>query len=160
MKLAQLLGPEEILLDLKADEHWPSIVELVEQLVAGGKLPAEQKADILTSLKAREDLVSTGIGTGVAIPHTFSDELEEVIAIFGRSKKGIDFQALDQGPVHLIVLFIVPRKDYHLHLRTLAAIAKMFTNSDVRRQLLAAENAEEVTAILDSRPSRTSLPGA
>jgi mannitol/fructose-specific phosphotransferase system IIA component (Ntr-type) len=158
MKLAQLLSPEQILLDLKADEHWPSIVELVEQLVDSGKLPLDQKADILTSLKAREDQVSTGIGSGVAIPHTFSDVLEDVIAIFGRSKKGIDFQALDQGPVHLIVLFIVPRKDYPLHLRTLAAIAKMFTNSDVRRQLNAAVDCEDVLAILDSKPSRASLP--
>jgi mannitol/fructose-specific phosphotransferase system IIA component (Ntr-type) len=160
MKLAQLLGPDQILLDLKADEHWASIVELVEQLVFSGKLPLSHKADILTSLRAREDQVSTGIGTGVAIPHTFSDELEEVVAIFGRSKAGIDFQALDQGPVHLIVLFIVPRKDYPLHLRTLAAIAKMFTNSEVRRQLIAAESSEDVLAILDSKPSRASLPSA
>ncbi len=159
MKLAQLLGPDQILLDLKADEHWPSIVELVDGLVVAGKLTASHQPEILSSLKAREELVSTGIGTGVAIPHTFSDELGEVIAIFGRSKKGIDFQALDQGLVHLIVLFIVPRKDYHLHLRTLAAIAKMFTNSDVRRQLTSAETAEDVLGILDSKPSRTSLPG-
>lgn len=160
MKLAQLLGPEQILLDLKADEHWPSIVELVEQLVVSGKLPPDQQAGILTSLKAREDQVSTGIGAGVAIPHTFSDDLEDVIAIFGRSKKGIDFQALDQGLVHLIVLFIVPRKDYPLHLRTLAAIAKMFTNSEVRRQLNAAGSEEDVLAILDSKPYRASLPSA
>lgn len=160
MKLAQLLGPEQILLDLKADEHWPSIVELVEQLVVSGKLPPDHQADILTSLKAREDQVSTGIGAGVAIPHTFSDDLEDVIAIFGRSKEGIDFQALDHGLVHLIVLFIVPRKDYPLHLRTLAAIAKMFTNSEVRRQLSAAASEEDVLAILDSKPSRASLPGA
>lgn len=160
MKLAQLLGPEQILLDLKAGEHWASIVELVDELVATGKLPKAQEPEILTSLRAREDQVSTGIGNGVAIPHTFSDDLEEVIAVFGRSTSGIDFQALDQKLVHLIVLFIVPRKDYHLHLRTLAAIAKMFTNSEVRRQLLTAEGREEVLAILDSRPSRTSLPSA
>jgi len=155
MKLTKLLSPDQILLDLKADDHWPSIVELVGGLVASGKLPADHEKEILVSLKAREDQVSTGIGTGVAIPHAFSDELEEVIAIFGRSKKGIDFQALDQAPVHLIVLFIVPRKEYHLHLRTLAAIAKMLTNSEVRRQLNAAGCPDEVLAILDSRPYRS-----
>jgi Phosphotransferase system mannitol/fructose-specific IIA domain (Ntr-type) len=160
MKLAQLLGPDQILLDLKAGEHWPSIVELVDSLVDTGKLPKAQEPEILTSLRAREDQVSTGIGNGVAIPHTFSDDLEEVIAVFGRSTGGIDFQALDQKLVHLIVLFIVPRKDYHLHLRTLAAIAKMFTNSEVRRQLVDAGSCDEVLAILDSRPSRTSLPSA
>ena len=160
MKLAQLLGPDQILLDLKADAHWTSIVELVAGLVASGKLPAAQEEGILTSLKAREDQVSTGIGGGVAIPHAFSDDLDEVIAIFGRSAGGIDFQALDQKLVHLIILFIVPRKEYHLHLRTLAAIAKMFTNAEVRRQLVAAENEEEVLAILDSRPSRAGSQNA
>ncbi len=160
MKLAQLLGPDQILLDLKAGEHWASIVELVEGLVATGKLPVAHQEEILTSLKAREDQVSTGIGGGVAIPHAFSDDLDEVIAIFGRSDQGIDFQALDQKLVQLIILFIVPRKDYPLHLRTLAAIAKMFTNADVRRQLSLAENEEEVLAILDSRPSRAASPNA
>jgi mannitol/fructose-specific phosphotransferase system IIA component (Ntr-type) len=155
MKLAQLLSVDQILLDMEAGEHWPSIVELVEQLVKTGRLCESQRDEILTSLKAREEQVSTGIGSGVAIPHTFSDVLEEVVAIFGRSQRGIDFSALDNAPVHLIVLFIVPRKDYHLHLRTLAAIAKMFTNSEIRRQLGSASSREEVLAILDSKPSRT-----
>jgi len=160
MKLAQLLGPDQILLEVKAGEHWASIVELVGGLVAIGKLPEAHETEILTSLRAREDQVSTGIGGGVAIPHAFSDNLDEVVAIFGRSREGIDYQALDEKLVHLIILFIVPRKDYHLHLRTLAAIAKMFTNSEVRRQLLEAETEEDMLAILDSRPSRAAAPNS
>lgn len=156
MKLAQLLSSDQILLDMKAGEHWPSIVELVDALVAKEQLPEVLQEDIQRSLRAREDQVSTGIGGGVAIPHTFSDDLSHVVAIFGRSRQGIDFQALDEKLVHLIILFIVPRKDYHLHLRTLAAIAKMFTNADVRRQLMEAASEEDVLAILDSRPSRAS----
>jgi mannitol/fructose-specific phosphotransferase system IIA component (Ntr-type) len=158
MKLAQLLSPDQILLEVKADEHWASIVELVDRLLVCGKLPETLYDGVLTSLKAREEQVSTGIGGGVAIPHAFSDELDEVVAIFGRSKDGIDYQALDEKPVQLIILFIVPRKDYHLHLRTLAAIAKMFTNADVRRQLVQAETEEDMLAILDSRPSRAASP--
>ncbi|HVJ45531.1 MAG TPA: PTS sugar transporter subunit IIA [Luteolibacter sp.] len=155
MKLAQLITPAQILLDLKADGHWAAIEELVEGLTGCGKLPLSLKAESLASLKAREEQVSTGIGGGVAIPHAFSDELEEVIAIFGRSVAGVDFNALDGKKVHLIILFIVPRRDYHLHLRTLAAIAKMFTNSEVRRQLVEAGTSDDILAILDSRPSRT-----
>jgi mannitol/fructose-specific phosphotransferase system IIA component (Ntr-type) len=158
MKLAQLLSIDQILLDMTSVEHWPSIEELVRQLVNVGKLPAAQQTEVLAALKAREEQVSTGIGSGVAIPHAFSDTLEEVVAIFGRSKEGIDFEALDNAPVHFIILFIVPRKDYQLHLRTLAAIAKMFTNSEVRRQLAAAENRDEILAILDSKPSRVGTP--
>lgn len=154
MKLAKLLNSDQIILEMKAVEHWPAIIELVEHLVESGQLPAADHDEMLEAFKAREEQVSTGIGSGVAIPHAFSDHLDDVIAVFGRSRTGIDFEALDNKPVHLIILFIVPRKDYPLHLRTLAAIAKMFTNSEVLRQLTAAESIDEIIAILDSRPSR------
>lgn len=154
MKLAKLLGADQIILDMKAVEHWPAIVELVDHLVASGELPLDQREEMLEAFKAREAQVSTGIGLGIAIPHAFSDHLDRVIAVFGKSRSGIDFQSLDNAPVHFIILFIVPRKDYHLHLRTLAAIAKMFTNCEVRRQLAAADNYEQILAIFESRPSR------
>lgn len=158
MKLAKLLSADQIILDMKSVEHWPAIVELVDHLVQVQRLPEALKHEVLAALKAREDQVSTGIGSGVAIPHAFSDQLEEVAAIFGRSKEGIDFEAIDNAPVHFIILFIVPRKDYHLHLRTLAAIAKMFTNSEVRRQFGEAQTRDEILAILDSKP-RLAAPG-
>lgn len=160
MKLANLLSADQIILEMKSVEHWPAITELVDQLVENEQLPEEQREGVLEALRAREDQVSTGIGSGVAIPHTFSDELEDVVAIFGRSKEGIDFEAIDNAPVHYIILFIVPRKDYHLHLRTLAAIAKLFTNCEIRRQLGGAETRDEILAILDSKPSRVAAPGA
>lgn len=154
MKLAKLLSADHIILHMKAVEHWASIVELVGHLVTTGQLPEAQHQEMLQAFKAREESVSTGIGSGVAIPHAFSDHLEHVIAVFGRSSVGIDFEALDNAPVHFVVLFVVPRKNYHLHLQTLAAIAKMFTNIGVLRQLAAAESHEEILAIFDSRPAR------
>lgn len=154
MKLAKLLSVDHILLDMKACEHWPAIVELVDHLTELGDIPQGCREGILTALEEREAQISTGIGSGVAIPHTFSDTMEEVVAVFGRSKEGIDFEALDNAPVHFIILFIVPRKDYHLHLRTLAAIAKMFTNSEVRRRLAGAECRDEVLEILSPKPVR------
>ena len=157
MKLTKLLSADRIILDMKAVEHWPSIMELVNHLVTSGQLPPEQQQEMLDAFKAREEQVSTGIGSGVAIPHAFSDQLDHVVAVFGRSRGGIDFEALDNAPVHFIILFIVPRKDYHLHLQTLAAIAKMFTNSEVLRQLGAAVDHEEILAIFESRPSRVSV---
>lgn len=154
MKLVNLLTPDRMLLQMKAVEHWPSIVELVGHLVTTGQLAESHYEEMLQAFKEREELVSTGIGSGVAIPHAFSDELEEVIGVFGRSDIGIDFEALDQAPVHCIVLFIVPRKDYHLHLRTLAAIAKLFTNAAILKQLKEAVSAEEIYSILAIKPSR------
>ncbi len=160
MKLANLLSADQILLEMAAKEHWPAILELVDHLVSGGALPADQREDILAALKVREEQVSTGIGYGVAIPHTFSEKLEKVVAVFGRSKRGIDFEALDQSPVHFVVLFIVPRKNYHLHLQTLAAIAKMFTNGEVRRRLAEAESRDEILAILAGKSPRPAANGA
>ena len=155
MKLSQLLDIDHILLDMKATEHWPAIVELVDFLGETGDIPKFCRQEILAALEEREAQISTGIGSGVAIPHTFSDKLENVVAVFGRSKAGIDFEALDNAPVHFIVLFIVPRKDYHLHLRTLAAIAKMFTNCEVRRKLAVAECRDDILEILDPKPLQT-----
>ncbi len=154
MKLGKLLDTDRILLDMKATEHLPAIVELVDLLTERGDIPKSNYDEILKALEEREALISTGIGSGVAIPHTFSDTLENVVAIFGRSKPGINFAAHDNAPVHFIILFIVPRTDYHLHLRTLAAIAKMFTNCEVRRQLAAANTREEILEILDPKPVR------
>ena len=92
MKLAKLLNADQIILDMKAVEHWPAIIELVDHLTETGRLPQSLRDETLEALKAREDQVSTGIGSGVAIPHTFSDHLQEVIAVFGRSKQdGEDF---------------------------------------------------------------------
>ncbi|MEI6819106.1 MAG: PTS sugar transporter subunit IIA [Verrucomicrobiota bacterium] len=157
MKLANLLSAEQILLDMEADHHWTAIVELVDHLVRIGQLAASHYDAMLDSFRVREELLSTGIGSGVAIPHAFSDHLENVVAVFGRSKAGIDFTALDNAPVHLIILFIVPRTNYHLHLKTLAAIAKIFVNREILEQLNAAEIPEEVLAILDFKPSRADV---
>ncbi|NJM37830.1 MAG: PTS sugar transporter subunit IIA [Akkermansiaceae bacterium] len=156
MKLGKLLSEEQIVMEVEAKEHWLSIVELVDCLVKTNKLSVSQREEMLEAFRVREEFVSTGIGSGVAIPHAFSDDLEDVIAVFGRSKDGIDYQALDNEPVHFIVLFIVPRKNYQLHLQTLAAIAKMFTNWEILRQLRVAKSPAEVLQILDSKPSRAS----
>lgn len=152
MKLSNLLGADQIILEMKAGGHWDSIVELVNHLMNGGFLSPALRDECLSSLKVREDQVSTGIGSGVAIPHAFSDNIDHVIAVFGRSRMGIDFEAIDNAPVHYIILFLVPRKDYQLHLRTLAAIAKLFTNSDVRRQMASATTRDEILALLDAKP--------
>ena len=160
MKLSNLLGADQIILDMKSTGHWDSIVELVDHLIQGGFLSPSLREECLAALKTREDQVSTGIGSGVAIPHAFSDKIEKVIAVFGRSRAGIDFEALDNAPVHYIILFIVPRKDYQLHLRTLAAIAKLFSNSDIRRQLAAANNRDEILAIFNPKTAPAPTPTA
>lgn len=154
MKLASLLTTDQVLLDMKSEEHWPAIVELVEHLDRRGFLEGENVETVLSALQIREDKISTGIGSGVAIPHAFSETLDRVVAVFGRSKKGIDFESLDNAPVNFVLLFVVPKQQYHLHLQTLAAIAKLFNNCEVRQQLADATTKEEIIEILGSTPSR------
>ena len=158
MKLVKLLSAEQIIAEMESAVHWQAITELVDRLVTCGLLASGVREATLEALKERERLVSTGIGGGVAIPHAFSDEVEEVVAVLGRSRVGIDFEAVDRAPVHVIVLFVVPRKNYQLHLRTLAAIAKMFNGQDITRRILDATDCDEILAILDSKSSRVAPP--
>ena len=154
MNLAQLLTVEQILPEMTSTEHLPAIQELVDYLDSKDLLKDVNKTDVLEQLYRREEQTSTGIGSGVAIPHTFVDDLPEVVAVFGRSAAGIDFGALDNAPVHFVVLFIVPQAQYHLHLKTLAAIAKMFSGTQIRDQLTDADSAEKLLEILAKRPAR------
>ncbi len=152
MKLSKLLSADQIILDMNEGGHWPAIVELVDRLVSTGRLAAQLRETALAALKEREDLISTGIGTGVAIPHAFLDEIETVTAVFGRSRDGIDFEALDNIPVHFIILFLVPRTNYPLHLQTLAAIAKLFARGEIRSCLHAAGSPEDILAAFSCKP--------
>ena len=155
MKLSKLLSADQIILDLREADHWPAIVEMVDHLVDQGLLAASLRKTALAALKGREEMISTGIGTGVAIPHAFLDEIETVTAVFGRSQVGIDFEALDNVPVHFIFLFLVPSAHYSLHLQTLAAIAKMLARGEIRNRLHAAESPEEILAAFSSKSSHS-----
>jgi len=157
MKLASLLTPDQVILDLKAEVCEEAIAGILEHLMAKKLLLAEMHDEVFQALKDREEQISTGIGYGVAIPHAFSESIDRVIACFARSKEGVEFESLDHAPVNYIILFIVPKKDYNLHLQTLAAIAKMFNNCAVRQSLAEATTIDEVLGIFASRPSRTDV---
>jgi mannitol/fructose-specific phosphotransferase system IIA component (Ntr-type) len=154
MALDSLLSANQIIPEMKATERWPAIVELIDLLVAQGKIKSEDRESILNSLKAREETMSTGIGFGIAIPHCSSDRLTEVVAAFGRSSTGIEFDALDNAPVKFVVLFIVPKNQFQTHLRTLASIAKFLNDRSVRESLAGATSAEEILSIFRERAQK------
>ena len=154
MSLANLLSVEQIVPDIKATERWPAIVELIDLLVNLGKVKPADRDSILASLKQREETMSTGIGFGIAIPHCSSDRLDEVVAAFGRSSGGIEFDALDNAPVKFVVLFIVPKNQFQTHLRTLASIAKFLNDRSVRESLAEANSADEILSIFRNRSQK------
>src|SRR6187549_2920017 len=112
MTLANLLSAEQIVPEMKADGRWEAIGELVEILVSTGRIRPDDREQVLESIKQREQTMSTGIGFGIAIPHASSDKVEEVVAAFGRSTAGIEFDSLDGEPVFFVVLFVVPKDQF------------------------------------------------
>lgn len=154
MNLAQLLTADQIVPNMKSTEHREAIQELVDHLDDNHLLGAARKEEVIELLHQREEKISTGIGSGVAIPHAFVNDLDHVVTVFGRSEEGIEFGALDNRPVHFVILFLVPQHEYHLHLRTLAAIAKMFNHTQIRQRLSEARDREEILEVLAKRPAR------
>ena len=154
MALDSLLSVEQIIPEMKAAERWPAIVELIDLLVKLRKIKPESRDNILALLKQREETMSTGIGFGIAIPHCSSDQIHDVVAAFGRSSSGIEFDALDNAPVKFVVLFIVPKNQFQTHLRTLASIAKFLNDRAVRENLAQAKTAEEILSIFRERAQK------
>lgn len=150
MTLGHLLSVDQIIPEMQATERWSAIVELVDLLVNLGKIKPGDRDVVLAALRAREETMSTGIGFGIAIPHASSDLVGEVVAAFGRSHTGIEFDSLDNLPVKFIVLFIVPKDQFQTHLRTLAAIAKFLNDRSVRDRLGSSVNSQEILSIFEA----------
>ena len=151
MTLASLLSEELIIPEMVATDRWHAIEEIVNRLVEEGQLDIAHRDEAIVSLRHREETMSTGIGFGIAIPHASCDAVPEVTACFGRSKAGIDFESLDNKPVHFIVLFLVPKDQFQTHLRTLAAIAKFLNDPAVRSDLAEASDAKAILSVFDRK---------
>ena len=150
MELADLLTKEQVVTELKATDRWEAIEELIELLVNNGHVKSEHREAVLSVVKKREISMSTGIGFGIGIPHASTDLVDEVTGAFGRSKNGVNFDALDNQPVTLVMLFLVPQGQFQKHLHTLAKIAKVLHKKEFRKMLEDAEDASEMYQIIRS----------
>lgn len=148
MKLVSLLSERRVLPEMTSETHWEALGELVDHLISTGHVETDRREGILEALHAREDQVSTGIGHGVAIPHAYCDRIEHPVALLGRSTNGIDFEACDNAPVHFVILLLVPQDQPHVHLQTLASIARLFSQCEVRAKLKEAKSAGELLKAL------------
>jgi fructose-specific phosphotransferase system IIA component len=155
MTLANLLSKSQIVPEMAATERWDAIAELVACLVKAGRIAEADSEAVLEAIRQREETMSTGIGFGIAIPHASSDKVDEVVAAFGRSTKGVQFDSLDSQPVFFIVLFVVPKDQFQTHLRTLAAIAKFLNDKAVREDLGSAAGAEAILSVFENRSPRS-----
>lgn len=151
MELGDILSLETIQPLTRAKDRWEAIDELIEMLVAAGRIKAADQAAIAAAVKKRENAMSTGIGFGIGIPHASTDLLSEVTGALGRSKTGINFESLDSQPVHLVMLFLVPQGQFQKHLHTLANIAKLLHRAELRQALEEAPDAEAMLQVIKSQ---------
>ena len=151
MDLGDILSREQIIPDLRATNRWEAIDELINNLVTTGKITAQNQEAIAAVVKKRETSMSTGIGFGIGIPHASTDLITEVVGALGRSTKGVNFDALDNQPVNLVMLFLVPQGQFQKHLHTLANIAKLLHKAEFRQALEQAPDADAMLQIVRSQ---------
>ena len=148
MDLADILGREQIVPELKASNRWEAIDELIDTLVVTGKIQPGDRAAVTAAVRKRETSMSTGIGFGIGIPHASTDLIYEVVGALGRSRTGVNFDALDNQPVKLVMLFLVPQGQFQKHLHTLANIAKLLHKAEFRELLEKAPTTDAMLAII------------
>ncbi|HAO21877.1 MAG TPA: PTS fructose transporter subunit IIA [Desulfobacteraceae bacterium] len=145
MRISALLNSETITCGLMSQDKEGVIAELAEPLA---KISGMAVEELIRVLMDRERMGSTGIGSGIGIPHGKSKELSEPIMAFGLSRKGIDFESLDKKPAHIFFMLITPENAPNIHLKLLSGIAKILRNEPFRQRLMMAKTPDEVITIL------------
>jgi mannitol/fructose-specific phosphotransferase system IIA component (Ntr-type) len=135
MDWQEFLGPEPIVVDLKARNRWEAMDELIGRLAAIEAIKPQDAAAICACIRRRETAMSTGVGYQVAIPHTITDLVSEVVKAVGRSREGIDFESIDGAPVNLVFLYLVPQRQMQQHLHTLGSLARLLHRNETRQEL-------------------------
>jgi fructose-specific phosphotransferase system IIA component len=149
MKLMDFLIPDAIEASIKSNNKTDAIKELTALLKSTGTIADDEP--VAKVVLEREDLGSTGIGEGIAVPHGKSDAVDNVVAAFGRSEKGIDFKSeVDNTPVHLVFLLVAPIGSSGPHLLALARISRLLKSKEFRERLLKAKNKSEILDIFKS----------
>ena len=152
MKITDILKKEFIIDNLVSTDKTSVLEELSFFLKSKGLVP--EKENLLNALMEREKLGSTGIGENVAIPHAKSSEIDQIITIFGRSIKGIEFDSLDKKPVHFIYLVLAPAKSSGQHLKVLARISRLLKNKSLREAIMNASEANQIYSIIADEDSK------
>jgi PTS system nitrogen regulatory IIA component len=145
MKILDVLPKDAILADLKAQDKKGILEELVEPI---SRLKEVNREELVRVLMERERLGSTGIGSGIGIPHGKLKDLDGLVLGFGLSRKGVDFESMDNRPTHIFFLLVTPENSTGLHLKLLARISKILKHDPFRERLLKAADREEIYAVI------------
>lgn len=146
MKIIDFLSKDCIKLDLVSRNKKDVLEEMVDLLVSAGKVKDKKK--VVEVLLEREELGSTGIGQGVAIPHGKTDTVEGLIAAFGLSREGVQFDTLDGDPVTIFFLLLAPHNASGLHLKSLAKISGLLKDKYFRKALISCKKPDDIMAVV------------
>lgn len=146
MKLGEYLDKTMILPELTASTKDEVLAELVAPVVK--IMPHLDRDAVLSVLKERESLGTTGIGDGIAIPHGKLESIDRIVLVAGRSTAGVDFESLDFKLCNIFFLVLAPEQVAGMHLRILAQISRLLKDPEFRKAFMAAADAEELWQLL------------
>lgn len=138
----------KFIIKLKSNEKFQSIMELA--MVFKDSENCSDIDELIQALIERENIMSTGIGFGIAIPHAKIKSVKEITFAIGISKNGIDFDSLDGEPVHLIILVAAGERQHKNYLKILSSIMTILKDNVVKEKIINSETAEEILTILQS----------
>ncbi|MFL5262477.1 MAG: PTS sugar transporter subunit IIA [Anaeromyxobacteraceae bacterium] len=151
MKIVEFLQPGAVVDDLTGATSAAVLAELSRPLASSHKADPQR---LLETLLEREKLGSTGIGDGVAIPHGKVPGLPALMASFGRSKRGVDFKAIDAKPTFLFFTLFAPENSAGAHLKALARISRIFKNPAFRESIMKAKDAAEIYRLIETEDAK------
>lgn len=148
MQIMDFLSKKAIVTDIKSTKKEDVINELVDALIEAGDIEKRCRNKLIDSLMSRESLGSTAIGQGIAIPHAKSDCVEKLVAAFGLSNKGVDFDSLDGEPAYIFFLLVAPQDSAGPHLKALARISRLLKDKYFRDTLRTCEDDKAIIKII------------
>ena len=148
MKLCDFVVSDAILPDLQAASKEEAIAAMVSSLRAAGSIQTDDEQSIVAAIMKREELGSTGIGNGVAVPHTKHPSAKQLIATVALTQAGVDFNSLDGESVHILILLISPPDRPGDHLRGLENISRHLRNQNFCNFLMQSRTRDAVWDLL------------
>ncbi|KPK42323.1 MAG: PTS fructose transporter subunit IIA [Omnitrophica WOR_2 bacterium SM23_29] len=152
MRIIDFLDPKAVSANLQATDKEGAIKELVDLLYRAGSIKDKEK--LLKILVSREALGSTGIGQGVGIPHGKCDGVKELVAAFGLSQKGVNFDSLDGEPVYIFFLLVAPEDSAGPHLKALARISRILKDKIFRETLKQCKDEKTILKLIEEEDSK------
>lgn len=148
VKITDFMSEDLVDLNLKAKNKEEIIASLATLLSKSGMITDEDACK--TALLDREELGSTGIGKGVAIPHAKTEAAKDLTIAFGLCRDGVDFNAVDEEPVEIFFVFASPEKNSQKYLKILARISRLIRNENFRKNLIKSETAKDVINLINN----------